>query len=174
MSVSRKKKSKKPAAKARHAAGAQAAVLCFGIVFSTVLLFSCFSFNIADWPSQYVYPHNDPPANWCGSVGSFCAYYLLYYAGPGVFLVLLSTIAFMVMKLLRRPLDQPFFRSIGLGLLTVATSTSYYCLWPDKIYTFPFGSGGVLGVTAASFLRHNFAALGTFILIAAVWLTRSS
>ena len=61
-------------------------------------------------------------------------------------------------------------RAVGLGLLTVAASSSFYCLWPYKIYSFLIGSGGVIGVGAVEFLRGHFASLGTFILLLAVWI----
>jgi S-DNA-T family DNA segregation ATPase FtsK/SpoIIIE len=75
----------------------------------------------------------------------------------------------MLMKLLNRPLDQMIFRAIGLVLLTVAASCTFYFFWPHKVYPFPMGSGGVLGVAVAALLRSQFAALGTFILVAATW-----
>jgi len=145
------------------------AIECLGIGVLLVLLCSCASFNIGDWPSKFVYPHNDPPANWCGSIGAFCAYYLLYYLGPGVFAILICCICFLIAKLSSWPIGQPILRAIGLGLLTVAASSSFYCLWPYRTYGFATGSGGVLGVAAAVFLRSHFAILGTFILIAATW-----
>jgi S-DNA-T family DNA segregation ATPase FtsK/SpoIIIE len=141
-----------------------------GIAVLLVLLCSCVSFNIGDWPSKYVYPHNSPPANWCGSIGAFCAYYLLYYVGPGVFVILACSICFLAAKLAHRTTGQPVLRAIGLGLLTVALSSSFYCLWPYRFYGFPMGSGGVLGVGTVVFLRNHLALLGTFILIAATWI----
>ena len=146
------------------------AAICLGIGLLLLLLCSCASFNIGDWPSIFVYPHNDPSANWCGSIGAFCAYYLLYYLGPGVFLVLISAICFLVTHLARRPIVQPILRATGLVLLTVAASSSFYLLWPYGFYSFPMGSGGVLGIATAAFLRSNFAVLGTFILIVAIWI----
>jgi len=150
-------------------AGARLAVLCLGIVLCVVLLFSCLSFDIGDEPSTYAYPANDPAANWCGSMGAFAAYYLLYYVGPGAFIVLISAMLYTGARLVKRPLDQVVFRSVGLVLLTVAASCTFYFFWPHKVYAFPMGSGGVLGVSAATFLRSQFAALGTFILVAATW-----
>ena len=150
-------------------AGARLALLCLGIVLCVVLLFSCLSFDIGDEPSTYAYPANAPAANWCGSIGAFAAYYLLYYVGPGVFIVLASAILYMGARLVKRPLDQIIFRSAGLLLLTVAASCTFYFFWPHKVYAFPMGSGGVLGVSAATFLRSQFAVLGTFILVAATW-----
>ena len=134
-----------------------------------VLLFSCLSFNIGDAPSTYRYPANDPVLNWCGSMGAFASFYLLYYVGPGIFIVLGSVTFYLVAKLVSRPLDQIVFRSLGLVLLTVAASCTFNFFWPRRVFLFPMGSGGVLGVATAAFLRSQFATLGTFILVAATW-----
>ncbi|MHC4456181.1 MAG: DNA translocase FtsK [Planctomycetota bacterium] len=142
---------------------------CLGIAALVLLFFSCISFDIGDWPSSFVYPHNSPPVNWCGRVGAFCAYYLLYYIGPGVFVLQIAGIYFLVARLVHKEIGQPVFRAIGLVLLTVAASSSFYCLWPYHVYSFPVGSGGVLGVAAAYFLRSRFAFVGTFLLLAATW-----
>ncbi len=145
------------------------ALECLGIGLSLMLLFSCVSFNINDWPSRFAYPHNDPPANWCGSTGAFCAYYLMYYIGPGVFVVLASAVCFLIAKLAHRPTGQPIFRAVGLGLVTVAASSSFCCLWPYRSFGFPMGSGGVLGIGTAHFLQSYFASLGTLLLLLAIW-----
>ncbi|MFC1761344.1 DNA translocase FtsK [Planctomycetota bacterium] len=153
----------------QYHAKARLALLCLGIGFCFFLLFSCASFHIADWPSNFYVPHNHPAANWCGSVGAFFAYFLLYYLGPGVFLILISTAVLMIRQITNHGINQLGFRGIGLALTALAISSSYYCLWPDKVFAFPFGSGGILGVSFVTLLRSNFAALGTFILIAATW-----
>jgi S-DNA-T family DNA segregation ATPase FtsK/SpoIIIE len=145
------------------------AMECLAIAGLLVLLCSCVSFDIGDWPSKFVYPHNEPSANWCGLTGAFCAYYLLYYLGPGVFVILVCAICFLVARLAHRTMDQLVLRVIGLALLTVAASSSFYCLWPYRVYAFGFGSGGVLGVGTVQFLRSQFASVGTFILVAATW-----
>ncbi len=134
-----------------------------------VLLCSCLSFNIGDWPSRFVYPHNRPSANLCGRVGAFFAYHLLYYIGPGVFVILVSGICIFFAKLIGRSIGQPILRTIGLALLTAAASTSFYCLWPHRVYIFPIGSGGVLGVAATYFLRNQFAVVGSVIVVAGTW-----
>ncbi|MHC4647352.1 MAG: FtsK/SpoIIIE family DNA translocase, partial [Planctomycetota bacterium] len=146
------------------------AVDCLGIAALLLLLCSCMSFHIGDWPSHYVYPHNELSANLCGRIGAFLAYYLLYYVGPGAFVVLISGICFLAVRISGRRVGQGVFRGIGLILLTVAASGSFFCLWPYKVYHFPIGSGGVLGVAAITFLRSHFAYLGTFILLAATWI----
>jgi len=146
------------------------ALIFVGIGLLVLLLCSCVSFDIGDWPSKFVYPHNKPPANWCGSIGAFCAYYTLYYLGPGAFVILTAAICFLIARLANRPLGQPILRAIGLGLLTTAASSSFYCFWPYQVFNFPMGSGGLLGIGATTFLRSHFATLGTFILIAATWI----
>jgi S-DNA-T family DNA segregation ATPase FtsK/SpoIIIE len=147
----------------------QKAVECVVVAGLLVLLCSCISFDTGDWPSSFVYPHNDPSANWCGLIGAFCAYHLLYHVGPGVFVILVSAIFYVAARLMRQTIDQLVLRGIGLVLLTVAASSSFFCLWPYKVYAFPIGSGGVLGVGAVQLLRGQFASVGTFILIAATW-----
>ena len=114
--------------------GARLALLCLGIVLCVVLLLSCLSFDIGDAPSTYRYPANDPALNWCGSMGAFAAFYLLYYMGPGVFIVLISLICYLGAKLVSRPLDQIVFRSLGLILLTVAASCTFHFFWPRKVF----------------------------------------
>lgn len=147
----------------------EVAVECLAIAAALVLLCSCVSFDIGDWPSKYVWPHNEPAANWCGSIGAFSAYYLMYYIGPGVFVILVSAVCFLVAKLRHQTIDQPILRAIGLVLLTAAASSSFYSFRPYSVFSFPMGSGGVLGVGAVEFLRGHFALLGTFILITATW-----
>ncbi len=168
--MKRKKSIRKNLMPRRPGSGARIALLCFGVGFCLVLLCSCFSFNIGDWPSRFVYPHNKPPANWCGSLGAFFAYHLLYYIGPGVFVVLISAICFFIALLASRQVTQPIVRGVGLVLVTVAASSSFYLLWPHRVFLFPAGSGGVLGVASAAFLLNNFASLGTLILIIATWI----
>jgi S-DNA-T family DNA segregation ATPase FtsK/SpoIIIE len=145
------------------------AALCVAAAVILVLLCSCLSFDIGDWPNPYHHPHNRPAANLCGVIGAFFAYNLLYYIGPGVYVLLTGVMVLLVLQLSKRKIDQLILRLVGLGLLTAAASASFYCLWPWGMYEFPIGSGGVLGVAAASFLSSHFAALGTFILITATW-----
>ena len=167
----KKKKSYKRASRQQAQSPiSRTALRCIGICLCLVFLFSCLSFDIGDWPSRFVYPHNKPPANWCGSIGAFCAYYLLYYIGPGILIVLISAIYLWGSALAKRPVNQLILRAIGLGLVTVAASTTFYCLWPNDYLDFPTGSGGILGTGAAQLMETHFALLGTFILLAAIWI----
>jgi len=167
--VKKKKKYKRAKKHQAHSPISRTALRCLGIGVCLVLLCSCLSFDIGDWPSGFEYPNNNPTVNWCGSIGAFSAYYLLYYVGPGIFIVLVSAIYLWGSKLAGRPVSQLVLRTIGLGLVTVAASTTFYCLWPHNYFTFPTGSGGILGTGAAQLLQSHFASLGTFILLAAIW-----
>jgi S-DNA-T family DNA segregation ATPase FtsK/SpoIIIE len=142
---------------------------CLAAAVLLVLFCSCLSFDIGDWPSRFVYPPNKPTANWCGLAGALFAYYLLYYIGPGVFIVLASCIYFMAAKIADAEVGQPILRLAGLVLVTAAASTTFYCFAPYGVFGFPMGSGGVLGVAAAGFLRSHFASLGTAILLGTTW-----
>jgi len=145
------------------------ALECVGIAAALLVLCSCLSFDIGDWPSRFVYPHNRPTSNWCGTIGAFLAYHLLYYVGPGMFVILFSGLGFLLNRMIGRPMGQLFLRVTGLVLLTIAASASFYCLWPYQVFGFPTGSGGVLGIAAVHFLRSHFATLGSLILISATW-----
>jgi S-DNA-T family DNA segregation ATPase FtsK/SpoIIIE len=101
--------------------------------------------------------------------GAFCAYYMLYYVGPGVFVILISAFCILWARLAGHKIDQGFLRTTGLLLVTAAASSSFYLIRPYSVFNFPIGSGGILGVAAAEFLRSHFAILGTFILIVATW-----
>lgn len=170
MKKKKKKRSyKRNAQRKKTHAGVRMALCCVGIMACVMLLGSCLSFDIGDWPSPFVSPNNSPTQNWCGWVGAACAYYMLYYIGPGVFIVLATVICSLIAKITQHPTGQPIFRAIGLGLLTVAVSMTFQCLWPYKVFGFPVGSGGVLGAGAAGVLQVNFAWLGTLILISATW-----
>lgn len=135
-----------------------------------VLFCSCLSFNVGDWPSKFVYPHNKPTANWCGAAGALLAYYLLYYVGPGIFVVFVSGLYFAVAKIADAEVNEPILRCAGLALVTAAASTTFYNFFPHSVFDFPMGSGGVLGVAAAQFLRSHFASLGTWLLLGSTWI----
>ncbi len=146
-----------------------------GLVVCMFVLCSCLSFNIADAPSQYAWPHNEPAANWCGSIGAFLAYYFMYYFGPGLFVLLIVAAAAMATVLAGARVSQPILRAAGLMMLVIAASSTWNLLWPTQPiwpYTagsFPLGNGGVLGIAVANFLMSHVAVLGTFIIIGCGW-----
>ena len=143
---------------------------CVGVALLAILVCSCLSFNIGDWPSRFVHPNNDPARNWCGVFGAVFAYCLLYYIGPGVFIMLITGVYYLSAVLRRKMIEQMGLRIAGLVLVTMAASSSFYCMFPYRVFNFPIGSGGVLGVAMSEFLLARFAGLGTFILITAMWI----
>ena len=147
-----------------------------GLVVCVFLFFSCLSFNIGDGPSEYAWPHNKPAANWCGSAGAFAAYYLMYYLGPAVFVLLTVAAWGLAVNFVDAKITQPILRAAGLVLLVTAVSSSWYLVWPVRriwpygVGSFPMGNGGVLGIAVGTFLKSNVAALGTSIIIGCGWI----
>ncbi|MHC4290199.1 MAG: DNA translocase FtsK 4TM domain-containing protein, partial [Planctomycetota bacterium] len=139
------------------------------------LLLSVVSFDMGDAPSRFVAPNNAETANLCGPVGAFCAYYTLYYFGPGVLAACLAGAVSLVVLLMGRPVTQPLLRLMGLILVVAAISTTWYLIWPFKelaLYqtgSFPDGNGGVLGVATAIFLKGHLADLGTWLVVLCCW-----
>ena len=140
------------------------------------LFFSCLSFDIGDWPSTYVSPNNEPIHNLCGPVGAFCAYYSLYYIGPGVFLALISVAAALVIHLSGKPVTHIILRVIGLALVVTAVSICWQLIWGTKDFaifrmgSFPLGNGGILGKAGAIFLNTYTGKLGTCVVLLACWI----
>ncbi len=168
--MARKKKTKSHVNLTRTAVEAVLAVIC------VLAFFSCFSFHLGDWPSSFISPVNRPTQNWCGPVGAFSAYYLMYYIGPGIFILLAVLVWMLAADMLRFKVDQIWFRLAGMILLTASASATYFLLWPCEDFwpystgQFPIGNGGILGVGIGSFLRSHLAVLGSTIIIASAWL----
>ena len=134
-----------------------------------LLVLSCISFNIFDYPSEYVWPHNTPTANWCGSAGSFCAYYLLYYVGPGVFVFLGAMSWLLATNMFGAELNQLILRTAGMLLLVITLSTTVYMVHPYSESGFVNGNGGIIGIGAGSFLVGQIKPLGTWVVLVCAW-----
>jgi S-DNA-T family DNA segregation ATPase FtsK/SpoIIIE len=141
------------------------ALQVIALALMVMFFFSCLSFNAGDFPSRYVWPNNHPTANWCGSVGAFFAYYLMYYVGPGVFIVLATVIAAIVVKFANKEIGQPIIRTAGMILVAAAVSSIFYMFRSHAASGLPTGSGGILGAGAVLFLKKNFSLLGTVIIV---------
>ena len=148
-------------------------ILLFACIF---LFFSLLSFHMGDAPSDYVWPHNQPAKNICRGAGAFCAYYTLYYFGPGIFLGLIAAAVALLVHLAGKSVTQPILRLIGLILVVTAASTTWHLIWPTEpvgVYhtgSFPTGSGGILGVAAATFLKPHLGLLGTWLVVSCCWI----
>ncbi|MGA2915534.1 MAG: DNA translocase FtsK 4TM domain-containing protein [Sedimentisphaerales bacterium] len=151
--------------KAKKSNLSRIALLVFALAAVVILFISCASFNIGDFPSNYVWPNNHPAANWCGPAGAFCAYYLMYYVGPGVFVPLVAFGVFIIWKLSNKETSQIVLRLIGLVLVTTAISSIIYMIWPSGANSPPTGSGGILGSGTILFLKEKFSLLGSVIIV---------
>jgi S-DNA-T family DNA segregation ATPase FtsK/SpoIIIE len=147
----------------------------FALAACLVLLFSCISFNIWDEPSDLVYPTNTEPDNWCGSIGAFLAYHLMYYIGPGVFVLLVSLAGVLGANLAGTKITQPVLRGLGMFLVVIALSTTWYLVgpvephWPYGSGGFTEGNGGILGIAVGAFLMGKIAMLGTSVVVLCTW-----
>ncbi|MCD4831501.1 MAG: DNA translocase FtsK [Anaerohalosphaeraceae bacterium] len=146
------------------------ALQCIALAVVAVLVCSCLSFDIADSPSRFAWPNNSPAQNWCGQVGAFFAYYLTYYIGPGVYIVLAAIAVGLIVKLAAIEISQPLLRSLGAVLLALAASASFYLLASRGKNSFPSGPGGIVGIGTTIFLKNHFSKLGTVIIIISVWI----
>ncbi len=152
--------------KAKKSKLSRIALLVFALAAVIILFLSCASFDIGDFPSSYVWPNNHPAANWCGPAGAFCAYYLMYYVGPGVFVPLAAFGVFIIWRLSNKETNQIFLRLTGLVLVTAAISSLIYMIRSSSANAPPAGSGGLLGIGTVLFLRENFSLLGSVIIVA--------
>jgi S-DNA-T family DNA segregation ATPase FtsK/SpoIIIE len=100
----------------------------------------------------------------------------MYYFGPGLFVPLIALAWMMAVLFAGARITQPVLRAIGLVMLVIVVSATWHLLWPIQAiwpYTggsFPMGSGGVLGIAVARFLRGHVALLGTSIIIGCGWI----
>ncbi len=126
---------------------------------------SLLTFDAGDWPSPDRYPHAEITANACGKVGAFGAYYLRRIIGDGVFPLVLFASAAAVLRLIRGRIVNIGQRFFGLMLLVVGTSASAQLIASPGANTLAFGSGGLVGAAAASFLSETFAGVGTVLVL---------
>jgi DNA segregation ATPase FtsK/SpoIIIE, S-DNA-T family len=129
------------------------------------LFISSASFDIADAPNRYVFPNNLPPHNVFGKVGAFCAYYCMYYVGPGIYIVLGSLIVFLFANITGKKTNQIVLRFIGMLLLTIVVSCAAHLLVGIGENSFPMGNGGILGIGVSYFLLLDFGILGRALIL---------
>jgi len=139
------------------------------------LTISVLSFDFGDPPTEYVWPHNSEVQNLIGPFGAFCAYYSLYYIGPGVILAGIAIAIALIIHIAGKPVTQPVLRLTGLVLTVAAVSVTWYLIWPFEtvgLYrtgSFPTGNGGVIGVAGAYYLNMHMARLGTWLVVICCW-----
>jgi len=137
-----------------------------GLLICCFTLLACLTFDIADSPSGYVSPNNDPPLNLCGPAGAFLAYYILYYVGPGFYIICAAIVGMLIANISGRKLTQITLRFVGMALVTTSVSSAAYLIVGNPNDGFPMGSGGILGISVGHILLESCSSVGaTLILI---------
>src|SRR5438067_954053 len=122
------------------------------------------SFHVTDWPSHEVYPY-PPIQNLCGSAGAWCAYYAFLFIGQGIFPILFFTGVCVALVIFNNRVGDWWLRTIGLTVLAISFAAAVHHFRPGSPGGFPEGSGGILGIGAASFLKAHFSAVGTMLIL---------
>ena len=130
----------------------------------TLLMLSVASFSPSDWPSHQAWPH-PPVSNVCGRVGALIAYHAHYAIGQGIYIVLLFAGICLLVVMRQKHISDLWLRAIGLLILAVAFSAALHLINPAVRGGLPEGSGGVLGIAAAAFLKQYFHSTGAVLLI---------
>lgn len=131
------------------------------------------SYDAADWPGHAVAPHNAIPHNWVGRMGALIAHELYLMIGPGIWIMIAGGFAFFVATAMRKPVTQLVLRSIGLVIMSLATSTLVGLGLPRLLAggpQRPEGPGGLTAIYILHELTGRFGVVGTVIMvIVAFW-----
>ena len=124
------------------------------------LMLAIASFDNTDWPSHSVAPY-PPIHNLCGPAGALLAYGLFLIVGQGAFPILFFLGVLVVLFIAHNRITDPWLRACGILLLTVAFAATVHHFEPGSANGFPEGQGGLLGISAASYLQAHFGVAGT-------------
>ncbi len=129
------------------------------------LAVSLASFDVADPPSTVAWPLNTPPANLCGRVGAWIAWYTFYYLGAGVWVLLCGAATAITLLLAQRPPQRPASSTLGWLLLTATACPVLDRVFQDSTnFPLPF-PGGVLGLGLHLLLLYYFSTVGMFLIL---------
>ncbi len=146
------------------------------VVWSFCMLACCvflwpalLTFDVGDWPSASQFPHNNPTANYCGVVGAWLAYYLLYFLGAGVYPLLLFGSLAALFRLIHGYVDHIVERGLGVLLLVACTAAATHLVpGTGSLAALP-GQGGLVGAAIGEWLRQSADTLGTIIVLLAAF-----
>ena len=110
------------------------------------------SFNSADWPSQAVAVHNEPPSNLLGNAGAAVAYWTYAIVGYGIWPVLALVVAALVAWPMGHRIQHLWLRAVGALLLLLAVS-GLHAQWFGRV-------GPVAGIEAGLIPQWMVAQLG--------------
>lgn len=132
---------------------------------------SLIGFNAGDPPTHLVSPANNPVKNWCGGVGAWTAYHMIWVLGAGAY-VLVGVVGIGLFWALVSEPGRGFWREIanvavralGLSLMVAAVASAQSLLFPSS-GPFPGLAGGKVGVVATAELVQRFGTLGSGIIV---------
>ncbi|MFP4105403.1 MAG: DNA translocase FtsK 4TM domain-containing protein [Phycisphaerae bacterium] len=130
---------------------------------------SMLTYDATDWPAASYYPARSV-SNLAGRAGSLMAYSLRRYVGLGVYAVLIFATALATLMIIGRKIRDVWWRLVGVGLLVVSISTWLYLKDPQPLAIPHQHPAGVLGMTVGEFLLAKFAAVGSGVIVLAVFL----
>ncbi|MEK6677738.1 MAG: DNA translocase FtsK 4TM domain-containing protein [Planctomycetota bacterium] len=136
-----------------------------GLAMCAILWPAMVTFDPGDWPSPNQYPNNLPPANACGTVGAWCAYYLQHVLGDGAYPLLLFATLAALLRLIHGRIGNVFERAFGLVLVVTCTSATSYLISVKGSGLLPSGNGGVVGLALGELLTQHLSRWGTMIVI---------
>ena len=110
------------------------------------------SFNSADWPSQAVAVHNEPPSNLLGNAGAAVSYWTYAIVGYGIWPVLALVVAALVAWPMGHRIQHLWLRAVGALLLLMAVS-GLHAQWFGRV-------GPVAGIEAGLIPQWMVAQLG--------------
>lgn len=125
---------------------------------------SLLSFDPADAPSHAVSIHNDPPANWCGRIGAFVAYYAYHALGHGLWAGLALLLAYLALTAWGTRIGHAWVRFGGVAAVVLAVS-GLQRLWMPTSGPFPEGGGGLIAIAGVDYLIGRFNGPGTAIIL---------
>ena len=90
------------------------------------------SFDSADAPSHVVAIFNHPPANWCGTVGAFVAYWAYHVVGVGSWVIMAALAGLLGATVAGRHVGHPLVRAIGVLIAAASVSCFHALLLPQS------------------------------------------
>ncbi|GJM18363.1 MAG: hypothetical protein DHS20C14_05760 [Phycisphaeraceae bacterium] len=130
-------------------------------VFAAIALVS---FDAGDAPSNVQWPHNEPPANWAGSIGAQAAYRSLRLLGIGMVVPMLFAAGTLLSTAMGRGISQPIIRAIGVVLIAVSAATLAHVGWPNADFLAGH-PGGTAGKSLAAALLPGLNVGGTVLVL---------
>ena len=111
-------------------------------------------------PDVLVYPPNSEIQNACGSIGAWLSDMLLHVFGVGAYYLIIGLIALEIKLFQQRPVNAPWFKTIGWILSLLGITAIGSLLLPSWTISPIIGSGGYLGALAGGLLSLNLGSIG--------------